>query len=155
MSLPLPQKRNPWNSEHVKSLWKAFSPRIISFYMDQISEHQRDLSNSASMRFVADYLAGFAAAAVRMNKILDSLYVDKDQCMKNLSLTKDLVLSEAAYILLSCSGDTNAHEIIRKITLQCSNEGISLAHALTSGTRQKSKSHPSGACSTLSRNSRS
>jgi len=30
-SSTLPQKRNPWNSEHVKSLWKAFSPRVLTF----------------------------------------------------------------------------------------------------------------------------
>jgi adenylosuccinate lyase len=35
----------------------------MTFFMDQISEHQRDLTNSASQRFVADYLAGFALAA--------------------------------------------------------------------------------------------
>jgi adenylosuccinate lyase len=42
-SSTMPQKRNPWNSEHVKSLWKAFAPRVMTFFMDQISEHQRDL----------------------------------------------------------------------------------------------------------------
>ncbi|MDR2952880.1 MAG: adenylosuccinate lyase, partial [Treponema sp.] len=57
-SSTMPQKRNPWNSEHVKSLWKAFMPRVTTFFMDQISEHQRDLTNSASMRFIADYIAG-------------------------------------------------------------------------------------------------
>ena len=46
-SSTMPQKRNPWNSEHVKSLWKAFGPRIGSFFLDQVSEHQRDLTNSA------------------------------------------------------------------------------------------------------------
>ena len=30
-SSTMPQKRNPWNSEHVKSLWKAFSPRVLTF----------------------------------------------------------------------------------------------------------------------------
>jgi adenylosuccinate lyase len=30
-SSTMPQKRNPWNSEHVKSLWKAFMPRVMSF----------------------------------------------------------------------------------------------------------------------------
>jgi adenylosuccinate lyase len=59
-SSTMPQKRNPWNSEHVKSLWKAFMPRVNTFFMDQISEHQRDLSNSASQRFIADYVAGFS-----------------------------------------------------------------------------------------------
>lgn len=43
-SSTMPQKRNPWNSEHVKSLWKAMCPRVITFYMDQISEHQRDIT---------------------------------------------------------------------------------------------------------------
>lgn len=30
-SSTMPQKRNPWNSEHVKSLWKAFAPRVVTF----------------------------------------------------------------------------------------------------------------------------
>ncbi len=33
-SSTMPQKRNPWNSEHVKSLWKAFAPRSMTFFMD-------------------------------------------------------------------------------------------------------------------------
>ncbi|GHV88666.1 hypothetical protein AGMMS50267_10260 [Spirochaetia bacterium] len=63
-SSTMPQKRYPWNSEHVKSLWKAFMPRVTTFFMDQISEHQRDLSNSASQRFIADYIAGFCPAVL-------------------------------------------------------------------------------------------
>ena len=126
-SSTMPQKRNPWNSEHVKSLWKAFSPRVITFFMDQISEHQRDLSNSASTRFIADYLAGFTAAVARMIKITGTLYVDKEKLKKNLSFTGDLVLAEAAYILLSCAGEPDAHEIIRKVTLKCEENNTTLA----------------------------
>ena len=36
-SSTMPQKRNPWNCEHVKSLWKEFMPRYITFSMDFIS----------------------------------------------------------------------------------------------------------------------
>lgn len=122
-SSTMPQKRNPWNSEHVKSLWKAFAPRIMTFFMDQISDHQRDLTNSASQRFITDYLAGFSAAVNRLKKVLSSLHVDKERLMKNLSFTGDLVLAEAAYILLSCGGEPDAHEIIRKITLQSEKTG--------------------------------
>ena len=43
--------------------------------------------------------------------------------MKNLSFTGDLVLAEAAYILLSCGGEPDAHEIIRKITLESEKTG--------------------------------
>ncbi|MFO8041754.1 MAG: lyase family protein, partial [Alkalispirochaeta sp.] len=64
-SSTMPHKRNPWNAEHVKSLWKTFAPRSMTWFMDQISEHQRDLSNSASGRFVVEFVAGFVAAAER------------------------------------------------------------------------------------------
>jgi len=126
-SSTMPQKRNPWNSEHVKSLWKAFSPRVMTFFMDQISEHQRDLSNSASTRFIADYLAGFTAAVARMIKITGTLYVDKKRLAANLRFTGDLVLAEAAYILLSCAGEPDAHEVIRKVTLSCEENNSTLA----------------------------
>ena len=129
-SSTMPQKRNPWNSEHVKSLWKAFSPRVMTFYMDQISEHQRDMSNSASGRFTADYIAGFADAAARMRKIITTIKVDRKRLLDNMTLHGDMVLAEAAYILLALSGDADAHERIRVITLQCEKTGEKLKTAL-------------------------
>ncbi len=131
-SSTMPQKRNPWNSEHVKSLWKAFAPRVMSFFMDQISEHQRDLTNSASGRFVAEYVAGFVAAVERMKRVISSMAVDKERMLRNIGLTGDLVLAEAAYILLSVSGEQNAHEIIRRLTLRCEQEESTLLKALES-----------------------
>jgi len=129
-SSTMPQKRNPWNSEHVKSLWKAFAPRTMSFFLDQISEHQRDLTNSASQRFIAEYLAGFTAALTRTKKILDGLRVDEERMRANLDTTGDLVLSEAAYILLATAGEADAHEIIRKITLRCEESNTRLLEEL-------------------------
>ena len=129
-SSTMPQKRNPWNSEHVKSLWKAFAPLVLTFYMDQISEHQRDLSNSASSRFIADYLGGFTAALARMDKIIDSLYVDKAAMEKTLEDAGDMVIAEAAYILLALEGDGEAHEAVRRATLVCEKEHITLKEAL-------------------------
>ena len=126
----MPQKRNPWNCEHVKSLWKAFAPRVMTFYMDQISEHQRDLSNSASARFQADYLAGFAAAAARMLKIVQGLKVNKEQLMKNIKTQGDMVLAEPTYILLALTGVNGAHEIVRKVTLLCEETGRNIKDIL-------------------------
>jgi adenylosuccinate lyase len=125
-SSTMPHKRNPWNSEHVKSLWKAFSPRVMSFFMDQISEHQRDLTNSASGRFVSDYMAGFVAAVNRMLRVVGTLHVERENLERNLRGNGDFILSEAAYILLSQAGDPEAHERVRKITLECEQSGASL-----------------------------
>jgi adenylosuccinate lyase len=130
-SSTMPQKRNPWNSEHVKSLWKAFAPRIMTAYMDQISEHQRDLSNSASSRFIAEYVTGFVAACERMRRIAAGMVVDRERMRVNLSLRVDSVLAEPAYILLALSGMPDAHEAVRQATLATEAEGISLKEALS------------------------
>ncbi|QEN07680.1 adenylosuccinate lyase [Oceanispirochaeta crateris] len=129
-SSTMPQKRNPWNCEHVKSLWKAFAPRVMSFYMDQISEHQRDLSNSASARFQADFIAGFAAATSRMKKIMAGMTVNKPQLTRNLTVQGDFVLAEPTYILLAMSGVNGAHEIVRNITLSCEKTGKTIMEVL-------------------------
>jgi adenylosuccinate lyase len=129
-SSTMPQKRNPWNSEHVKSLWKAFAPRTMTFFMDQISEHQRDLTNSASGRFVADYIAGFAAAASRMLSVVRGLGVNRARMAENLRATGDLVFSEALYILLATSGDPEAHERVRRATLRAEKSGEPLIDIL-------------------------
>jgi adenylosuccinate lyase len=131
-SSTMPQKRNPWNSEHVKSLWKAFMPRVNTFFMDQISEHQRDLSNSASQRFVADYVTGFCLAVSRMAGVVEGLGADRHRLLANLrgGGISGGVLAEPAYILLAESGISDAHEAIRKITLNAEKENLSFAEAL-------------------------
>jgi adenylosuccinate lyase len=116
-SSTMPQKRNPWNSEHVKSLWKEFCPRVITFFMDQISEHQRDLTNSASSRFIAEYIAGLASAAARMHAVVRSLVVDRKRMAENLAQAGEMVFSEPIYILLALGGHPDAHEVVRKATL--------------------------------------
>ncbi len=129
-SSTMPQKRNPWNSEHVKSLWKAFAPRSMTFFMDQISEHQRDLTNSASERFIADYLAGFGAAMNRMLSVLKSLSVNRENMLRNLMSSGGGVLAEPAYILLAETGVADAHEVIRNITLCAEKEKLGFGDAL-------------------------
>jgi len=129
-SSTMPQKRNPWNCEHVKSLWKAFSPRVLTFYLDQISEHQRDLTNSASGRFAAEYIAGFAAAAARMNGILRKLVIRRDRMAMNLRSVGDEILAEPCYILLAISGIEDAHEKIRRVTLAADSSGRSIRDVL-------------------------
>jgi len=130
-SSTMPQKRNPWNSEHVKSLWKAFMPRALTFFMDQVSEHQRDLSNSASQRFIADYIAGFCLAVSRMAAVIEGLRINRDKLLANLAGEESGgVLAEPAYILLAESGVPDAHEAIRKITLAAEKEGLSFSQAL-------------------------
>jgi adenylosuccinate lyase len=129
-SSTMPQKRNPWNSEHVKSLWKEFCPRVITFFMDQISEHQRDLTNSASARFVPEFIAGLASASERMRTIIRSLVVDRQRMEKNLALGGDLIFSEPVYVLIALGGDAEAHERVRAAALRAEKTGTKLTDIL-------------------------
>ena len=125
-SSTMPQKRNPWNCEHVKSLWKEFMPRYITFSMDLISEHQRDLTNSASSRFIPEYLTGFYLAICRAEEIIRGLKVNTDKMAERTQTGT----AEKAYILLALSGVWNAHEIVRHITFIAEQDNVDFESAL-------------------------
>ncbi|MGI6149203.1 MAG: lyase family protein, partial [Limnochordia bacterium] len=116
-SSTMPHKRNPWNFEHVKSMWKAFMPRMMTVYMDQISEHQRDLTNSASGRFVVEIAAALTMAVQRLIRITRKLAVDEQQMRENLNRSAHLIAAEPLYILLAAHGHPDAHEAVRRLTL--------------------------------------
>ena len=114
----MPQKRNPINFENVKSMWKEFMPRMMTIYMDQVSEHQRDLTNSASMRFIPEILAGFYVSVLRLNRVMSELAVDKENMKKNFDMNKNMIVAEPLYILLAANGHPDAHEYVREMTLK-------------------------------------
>jgi len=125
-SSTMPHKRNPINFEHVKSLWKEFCPRIITRYMDQISEHQRDLTNSASGRFIGEIIAAFTLAVNRLARQFKKLVVDRARLRANLELIQGAFLAEPLYILLAARGHADAHELVREVTLKAEKEKASI-----------------------------
>jgi adenylosuccinate lyase len=66
-----------------------------------------------------------------MNAIVESLYVDREAMRRNLDAGGDMVLAEAAYVLLALDGDSDAHEAVRKATLLCEKEKISLKESFS------------------------
>ena len=116
-SSTMPQKRNPINFENVKSMWKAFMPRMVTIYMDQISEHQRDLTNSCSQRYLPELLVGFSSSIRRMVNVSARLQVDKANMLKNFRMSESLIIAEPLYILLASLGHLDAHEYVRRLTM--------------------------------------
>lgn len=129
-SSTMPQKRNPINYEHIKSLWKATLPKLQTCYLDQLSEHQRDLTNSASQRFYSDIPIALFHVLKRANQVLQHFVVDHKKMNKNLKLQKDFIIAEPLYILLAQRGHQNAHETVRKLTLKAEKEQKTLQQAL-------------------------
>jgi len=93
-------------------------PRSLTVYMDQISEHQRDLTNSASSRFIPEILCAFYISIVRLNKTIKNLKVDKDNLKRNLTMNKGLIIAEPLYILLAAYDHPDAHETVKQLTLK-------------------------------------
>lgn len=98
--------------------------------MDQISEHQRDLTNSASARTYGESINYAVYAAKRLTGTMNRLKVNPDNLQKNLLLQGDLIAAEPLYILLAAYGHPDAHESVRVLTLAAQEKGISLAKAM-------------------------
>ena len=124
-SSAMPHKRNPITWENVKSLWKSFMPQMMTFYLDQISEHQRDLSNSASARFLPRLLLGLALACRRTSKGLSSLVVDEQTMVGRLAQLNEVV-SGPLQALLSGLGLEDAHEYVRVASVEARKQGKGL-----------------------------
>jgi len=125
-SSTMPHKRNPINYENVKSMWKEFMPRIITYYQDQLSEHQRDLTNSASGRFIPEIATGLLLSVDRLKRVSEKMQVDQKEMFANFNQTRETVIAEPLYIVLAAAGHPDAHEKVRKLTLQAEEEGKKL-----------------------------
>lgn len=121
-SSTMPQKQNPINFENAKSCWKIVMPRIVTVFLDQISEHQRDLTNSASARTYGEVVAYVVSTAKRLTRTMRKLTVDRENLERNLAMQKGLVAAEPLYIILAALGHPDAHEKVRALTLQAQQE---------------------------------
>jgi len=126
----MPQKRNPINFENAKSCWKIVAPRIMTVFMDQISDHQRDLTNSASARTYGEIVAYSVATAKRLTRTMKKLTVDRGNLKRNLDMQKGLVAAEPLYLILAAQGHPNAHEKVRTLTLKAQREALTLSEVV-------------------------
>lgn len=143
-SSTMPQKRNPINFENAESAWKKFMPQMVTIYMDQISEHQRDLTNSLSQRYLPDLLVGFDSTVRRITRTIwdtsknhPRISVDQESIKRNLEMNLHSILAEPLYILLSVAGHTDAHEAVRKIVQKAISERRSFSEVFRSDEGMK------------------
>ena len=137
-SSTMPQKRNPINFENAKSCWKIVAPRIVTVFMDQISEHQRDLTNSASARTYGEVFAYVVSVAKRLTRTMKKLTVDCANLERNLAMQKGLVVAEPLYIILAALGHPDAHEKVRMLTLEAQRQKRPLEEIFIGDAEMKS-----------------
>jgi adenylosuccinate lyase len=136
-SSTMPQKRNPINFENIESLWKKFMPQMVTVYLDQISEHQRDLTNSSSQRYLPELLEIFDYCVKRLTRTIwneredkPKISIDQANMERNLEASLDAIAAEPFYILSALSGDEDAHERTRKAVQNSISTGSSFIEAL-------------------------
>lgn len=131
-SSTMAHKRNPWNFENVVSMSKQVTAQIVNARMNISSEHQRDLTDSASARFYAIIPASLASMTARLDKIMAKLEVNTEAMQKNLYLTGGAIAAEPLYLLLEKYGHTTAHELSKELAHEGLAKGITLAEAVQS-----------------------
>ncbi len=114
-SSTMPQKQNPINFENVKSMWKIVYGLQQTMLLDQISEHQRDLTNSASGRTYVEIIGYTYSMVKRMIRVMSRITVNKQNMECNLASQGEAILSEPLYIILASLGHPDAHEKVRML----------------------------------------
>ena len=126
-SSTMPHKINPKNFENVKSLWKTFVPRMMTVYFDQISEHQRDLTNSASTRFFNELAAGAYYAVRRLKDAIEKTKISIDAINENLARSRaQLIDAEPLYIAFALTGHPSGYYLARSLVLKARATGSDL-----------------------------
>jgi adenylosuccinate lyase len=129
-SSTMPHKVNPKDFENVKSMWKAYAPRIVTVLMDQISEHQRDLTNSASQRYLAELFAAVDYGVYRTTNVVRMVEVDHERLQKNIAMTRDSIIAEPLYIILGLHGCPDPYDWSKKLVNQSRQTGRKMTDLL-------------------------
>ena len=119
----MPHKINPKNFENVKSLWKAFVPRMMTVYMDQICEHQRDLTNSASTRFFNELVAATFYAIRRLKDAIRKTEINTSATEENLKNSYEWIIAEPLYISFALAGFPDAYDKLKGFVLEARDNG--------------------------------
>ncbi|MDB5167608.1 MAG: fumarate lyase [Candidatus Saccharibacteria bacterium] len=130
-SSTMAHKRNPWNFENVVSMWKQVTAQTINARLNISSEHQRDLTDSASSRFYVIIPASVVAMATRLNTIMNKLEVDEENMQRNLKLTGGAIAAEPLYLLFEKYGHTTAHEKSKALAHSAMESNTPLVEVIT------------------------
>lgn len=131
-SSTMAQKKNPINFENVVSLSKQVLAQAVNANQNISSEHQRDLTDSASARFYTISLACVASMTKRLNGAMAKLEVDTKAMQRNLKLSGGAIAAEPLYLLFEKYGHTEAHEKSKALAHKALEANTSLVEVITS-----------------------
>ncbi|RLF11404.1 MAG: adenylosuccinate lyase [Thermoprotei archaeon] len=125
-SSAMPHKQNPITCERVSSLAKVMRGLVSIAYENVPLWHERDLTNSASERFLIPMSCIILdEMLLSMIRVLKGLRVYPENMKRNLHLTQGRVVSEAVMLELVRRGwsRSRAHEKLRQLSMKSMAEG--------------------------------
>ncbi len=132
-SSTMAHKRNPINSENVCGLARILRGFVTPTFECQVLWHERDLSNSSSERFTLPHVFTLLDEMLRKtNYIFDGMTVHSENMLKNIELSKGLIMAEPVMMKLTEKGmgRQDAHEILRKASMTAIDENRQLRDIL-------------------------
>jgi adenylosuccinate lyase len=132
-SSTMPQKKNPWKSENVSSLAKIERSLVGPALEAIITWHERDLSQSASERFIIPEAFILLDHMLNsMTRILSGLRVNELRIQENLMKFKDPMMSESVMIALVNKGmpRQEAHRLLQQLVFESQDKGKSFSETL-------------------------
>ncbi len=140
-SSTMAQKINPVTSENVVSLARIVRGFLAPMHESAVLWHERDLTNSASERFIIPYVSILIDDILnKMIAVFKGLKVHSDVMMKNV-VNDDLALGEAYLMALVNNGygRQEAHEIVRQASMEVRDKGGELRENIEKRTGKKIK----------------
>ncbi len=141
-SSTMPHKQNPETCERVCGLARIVRSLSTPALEDIVTWHERDLTQSSAERFILpetnillDYILNLTC------NIVANLRVDSERMLQNLSITQGRAMSESVMMALVKKGVNRqeAHEMLRKLTIQSAIEKKPFKQVLLEDKRVSSK----------------
>ena len=133
-SSTMPHKRNPVKCEQVCGLARIIRGMVEPALLNNTLWDERDLTNSASERITFPEASVLTDHCLKvMTAVISGLEIHEDAVKRNLDLLQGVNLAESVMLELTRRGmpRQDAHEIIRRASLQALDERRPLAEILS------------------------
>jgi adenylosuccinate lyase len=127
-SSAMPHKKNPINSENITGLTRVLRGYMLTAYENIALWHERDISHSSAERIIiADSTTLVDYMFNRFVNVIENLFVDEEQMLKNIYLTKGIIFSQRVLTKLIDAGLSReeAYDLIQILANQAYNDNTS------------------------------
>ena len=117
----MPHKKNPVLTENLTGLARLVRSTVIPALENVSLWHERDISHSSVERNIGpDATITLDFALTRLNNVVKSMKVNKEQMKKNLQLTKGLFFSQRVLLELTSKGvrRDKAYRLVQKCAIK-------------------------------------